>query len=70
MAGPRKPSQKETRVLLKLARELNWQVKEVKNGWRLLAPDGEHTASIHASQSRNGWDTHIERTIRLYGRKT
>lgn len=45
--------QKELKRLRKAAKEQDWRIKKIKNGWQLLAPNGVDITTIHGSPGRH-----------------
>jgi hypothetical protein len=46
---------KQVKQLLDSADEQNWTVRETKNGYQLLAPNGTDIVLIHRTQSDHRW---------------
>lgn len=65
--GNRRAGRKEVKETLDLAADLGWTVLEVKNGWRLLAPDGVTTTNVHRSSSDPYAMRSVCRTLRRHG---
>lgn len=44
-------AQKDLKKLLKEAEKQGWEVVPKKDGWQLLAPDGENIVTVHKTPS-------------------
>jgi hypothetical protein len=60
---------KEAKKLVKRAEEQGFRVREKKNGWMLLTPNGQGTVMIHKTQSDQAALRNDIARLRRYGFK-